>query len=132
MKDNVNVFDLFNRLKHQLEIMHSRFKIRIFKNVNDVNERIQVLYPDPGCNEWSTWYHDVDIETNLQLFFLGDAINNRDALVDSGIILPIFKSVFVMVPDLNLDDQTTTTIFNSIGIPSSLEELEIKFDLLGI
>jgi hypothetical protein len=130
MNDTINIFDLFNRLKQRLEIMHSRFKIRIFKHTDDMNERIQVLYP--GNTKWSTWYLDVDIDTNLQLFFLGNAINNRDALIDSGIILPIYMSVFKLISDLNLDDQAINAIFKPIGIPSSLEELSIKFDLLGI
>jgi hypothetical protein len=129
MTDTINIFDLFNRLKQRLEIMHSRFKIRIFKHADNMNERIQVLYP--GHTEWSTWYLDVDIETNLQLFFLGNAINNRDALIDSGIILPVYMSVFKLISDMNYD-QTTKAIFKPIGIPQSLEEISIKFDLLGI
>ena len=66
-------------------------------------------------------------------FFLGNAINNRDALIDSGIILPVYMSVFKIISDMKLlDDQTTKAIFKPIGIPQSLEEISIKFDLLGI
>jgi hypothetical protein len=97
-----------------------------------MNERIQVLYP--GNTKWSTWYLDVDIDTNLQLFFLGNAINNRDALIDSGIILPIFTSIFETLSNnyAVTNNPSIKNLVQLIGVPQSLEEISIKFDLLGI
>lgn len=130
MKDNVNVFDLFNRFKRCLENIQSNLEIQIYKYDSYVNERICVKYPHD--DRPSMWYFDVDIETNLQLFFLGEAINNRDTLINAGIIGSGFISIFGMISNFGYANQTTKNLVQLIGIPSSLEELEIKFDLLGI
>lgn len=131
MKDDVNVFDLFDRFKRCLENIRSNLEIKISKYDNAFkNERVCVKLPSDKLP--LAWYFDVDIETNLQLFFLGKAINNRDALIDAGIIVPIFTSIFETLSNFSGVNQSTRNIVKLIGIPSSLEEIEIKFDLLGI
>jgi hypothetical protein len=134
MKDSyINVFDLFNRFKRYLENTHSNLEIQISKYDNMFkNERIYVKLPPSVIS--SVWYFDVDIETNLQLFFLGTAINNRDALIDSGIILPIFTSIFETLSNnyAVTNNPSIKNIVQLIGVPQSLEEISIKFDLLGI
>lgn len=132
MKDTVNVFDLFNRFKRCLENIHSNLEIKISKYDDNMfkNERVCVKFPPSTIP--SVWYFDVDIETNLQLFFLGKAINNRDALIDTGIIAPSFTSIFEALYNFSCINQSTKNLVQLIGIPQSLEELSIKFDLLGI
>ena len=133
MKDSVNVFDLFNRFKRYLENTHSNLEIKISNYDNTFkNERVCVKFPPATVP--SIWYFDVDIKTNLQLFFLGKAINNRDALIDSGIIFHNFISIFESLYNYHYhtDNQPIKNIIQLIGIPQSLEELSIKFDLLGI
>lgn len=131
MKDTVNVFDLFDRFKRCLESIQSNLEIKISKFDHWFNnERVCVKLPSDKLP--SVWYFDIDIETNLQLFFLGKAINNRDVLIDTGIIVPVFTSIFETLSNCSSVNQSTRNIVKLIGIPSSLEELEIKFDLLGI
>lgn len=131
MKDGVNVFDLFDRFKRCLENIQSNLEIKISKFDNVFkNERVCVKLSSSTTP--SVWYCDVDIETNLQLFFLGKAINNRDALIDAGIIIPIFTSIFETLSNFDYVNKPTKELIQLIGIPSSLEELEIKFELLGI
>ena len=131
MKDSVNVFDLFNRFKRCLENIQSNLEIKISKFDNVFkNERVCVKLSSSTTP--SVWYRDVDIETNLQLFFLGKAINNRDALIDAGIIIPIFTSIFETLSNFDYVNKPTKELIQLIGIPSSLEEIEIKFELLGI
>lgn len=130
MKDGVNVFDLFDRFKRYLENIQSNLEIQISKYDSYDNERVCVKFPSSKIP--SVWYFDVDIETNLQLFFLGKAINNRDALIDAGIIGPGFTSIFELISNFGYGNKSTKKLVQLIGIPSSLEELKIKFDLLGI
>ena len=68
MKNDVNVFDLFNRFKRCLENIQSNLEIEI-SNYDNLfkNKRIYVKWP--SHIHPSVWYFDVDIETNLRLFF---------------------------------------------------------------
>ncbi len=122
---------LFDRFSRYLKSINSELQI-VLKPENGMNRScIWVKYP--GRTEYSPWYNGIDIDVDLHLFFLGQFIPDRTNLIQSDIIHYYYTSVFEN-SNINCDklDSTTHSIFQSIGLPRSLEELLIKFDILGI
>lgn len=122
---------LFDRFSRYLKSINSELQIVLKPSHSIHRPRIWIKYP--GCTDYSHWYNGIDIDVDLQLFFLGKAISDRTNLIHSGIIHPDYTSVFEN-SNVNCDDldSTTRSIFQSIGLPCSFEELLIKFDILGI
>lgn len=122
---------LFDRFSRYLKSINSELQIAL-KPMDDIHKpRIWVRYPcGANCGHW---YNGIDIDVDLQLFFLGQFIPDRTNLIQSDIIHYYYTSVFENSA-INCDklDSTTHNIFKAIGLPRSLEELLIKFDILGI
>jgi hypothetical protein len=127
-----NAKNLFDRFAKYLKSIDSRLQIDI-KFDDDVN-RFKIWVKYPGINRWWPWYYCFDMDVDLQLFFLGRNLPNRDALVYNNVICYGFTSIFEneSINSIDLLDPQTYYIFQTIGLPQSLEEISIKFDLLGI
>jgi hypothetical protein len=122
---------LFDRFSRYLKSINSELQIAL-KPMNNIHKpRIWVRYP--GGTNCGHWYNGIDINVDLQLFFLGQFIPDRTNLIHSDIIHHYYTSVFEN-SNINCDklDSTTYGIFQAIGLPRSFEELLIKFDILGI
>lgn len=122
---------LFDRFSRYLKSINSELQIAL-KPMHDIHKPcIWVRYPR-GANR-GHWYNGIDIDVDLQLFFLGQFIPDRTNLIHLGIIHHYYTSVFEN-SNINCDklDSTTRSIFQVIGLPRSFEELIIKFDILGI
>jgi hypothetical protein len=124
--------NLFDRFAKYLKSIDSRLQIDI-KMANDV-KRFKIWVKYPATKHWFPWYYCFDMDVDLQLFFLGQNLPNRDTLVYNNVISYNFKSIFETesINDIYLLDSQTYHIFQTIGLPQSLEEISIKFDLLGI
>lgn len=129
MKDNL-ARNLFKRLAKHLRSIDSDIAIKIYRCKD--KQSIRVKYPNDSG--WYSWYMGKDIGVDLQLFFFGQKLDNRDELLENSMIYARFESFFdyalSIVEDL---DNTTYNLVHSIGNGyKSLEELSIKFDLLGL
>jgi hypothetical protein len=129
MKDNL-ARNLFERLAKHLRSIDSDIAIKIC--IHGDKQSIHVKYLN---DEWNSWYKCIDINIDLQLFFLGQNLDNRDELLKNNMISTRFSSFFeyaLIIDPEDLDAQTYN-LLHSIGYSyKSLEELQIKFDLLGI
>ncbi len=127
-----NANNLFDRFSKYLKSINSRVQIDI-KFDDDVNwHKIWVKYPNTK-HEYQ-WYFGFNLDIDLQLFFLGQNLPNRDTLVYNNVIDDSFTSIFEneSINSIDLLDPQTYHIFQTIGLPQSLEEISITFDLLGI
>jgi hypothetical protein len=124
--------NLFDRFAKYLQCIDSCVQIDI-KFADDV-KRYKIWVKYPATNRWLPWYFCFDMDVDLQLFFLGHNLPNRDTLVYNNVIRDDFTSIFEnkSINNINFLDPQTYHIFQIIGLPQSLEELSIKFDLLGI
>ena len=122
---------LFDRFSSHLTSINSNLQIAL-KPENSMHKScIWVKYP---CRtEYAPWYNGIDVDVDMQLFFLGQFLPDRTNLIYSAIINHYYTSVFEN-SNTNCDelDSITRSIFQVIGFPRSLEELLIKFDILGI
>ena len=122
---------LFDRFSSHLTSINSNLQITLKPENGMCRSCIWVKYP--SRTEYAPWYHGIDVDVDMQLFFLGQFLPDRTNLIDSDIINHYYTSVFEN-SNTNCDelDSTTRSIFQVIGFPRSLEELLIKFDILGI
>ena len=129
MKDNL-ARNLFKRLAKHLRSIDSDIAIKIYRCKD--KQSIRVRHQNSG---WYSWYLHENIDVDLQLFFFGQNLENRDELLENNMIYARFESFFDYALSINPKDLDIKTynIVHSIGNGyKSLEELQIKFDLLGI
>lgn len=129
MKDNL-ARNLFKRLAKHLRSIDSDIAIKIYRCRD--KQSIRVKYPNDSG--WYSWYLYEDIDVDLQLFFFGQNLENRDELLENNMIYAHFESFFDYALSIAEDlDAKTYNLVHSIGNDyKSLEELSIKFDLLGL
>jgi hypothetical protein len=124
--------NLFDRFAKYLQSINSRVQIDI--KFSDAAKRFKILVKYPNTNQRFMWYSGFDLNVDLQLFFLGQNLPNRDTLIYNNVISYGFTSIFEneSINSIDILDPQTYHIFQTIGLPQSLEEISIKFDLLGI
>lgn len=124
MKNSL-AYNLFKRISTYLEKIGSSITIGV--SIDDSYIRVYTTHPlQRDLTE--CWYSKLNTQLdNINMCLIGKYCDGRPS--------PPFRSFFQFYND-NIDDSYINIplrqFLYSIGVPTSLEELEIKMDLLGI
>ncbi len=129
MKENL-ARNLFKRLAKHLRSIDSNIAIQIYRYKD--KQSIRVKYPNDS--NWYSWYLHKDIDVDLQLFFFGQNLDNRDELLENSMIYACFESFFDYALSIveYLDAKTYNLVRSIDNDNKSLEEISIKLDLIGV
>lgn len=132
--------DNFNKWVVQLTMNEDCLALKIFNRLNDYLkkhnayvmfkiENEMIYFYSYFFNEWIEWWNssiDLSLDKACEWFLLGSPGKVQTEIGD----FEKYESFFVLCSSFN--DPTIKQICNYIGKPTSLEEITLKMDLMGI
>ena len=123
--ENSLAYSLFKRISAYLEKIGSSITIGV--SIYDSYIRVYITHP-LHRDLVECWYSNLNTQLdNINMCLIGKYCDGKS--------VPSFKSFFQFYNDYIDDSKINRPLrqfLYSIGVPTSLEELEIKMDLLGI
>lgn len=122
--------NVFDRFAAYLKSIDSKIDIVIeADNYSNIVIEINV----PGANNLCFWYEYVNIDIAIQLFFLGQNMQNIDDLLKFNPFKELYRSVFesTVINNKHNLDARTYKLFEYLKNSKSIEEISIKLDLIG-
>ena len=123
--------NVFDRFAAYLKSIDSKIDIAIGAD-NYGNVGIEINFPE--ANSPHILYIGMNTDIAIQLFFLGQNMQNIDELLKFDPFKELYRSIFesTVINNRHNLDAKTYTLFEYIKNSKSIEEISIKLDLLGV
>jgi hypothetical protein len=123
--------NVFDRFAAYLKSIDSKIDIAIGAD-NYGNVGIEINFPE--VNSPQVLYVGMNTDIAIQLFFLGQNMQNIDELLKFDPFKKLYRSIFesTVINNRHNLDAKTYTLFEYIKNSKSIEEISIKLDLLGV
>lgn len=123
--------NVFDRFAAYLKSIDSKIDIAIGTD-NYGNVGIEINFPE--VNSPQVLYVGMNTDIAIQLFFLGQNMQNIDELLKFDPFKKLYRSIFesTVINNRHNLDAKTYTLFEYIKNSKSIEEISIKLDLLGV
>ena len=123
--------NVFDRFTSYLKSIDSKIDISIGTD-NYGNVGIEINFPE--VNSPQVLYVGMNTDIAIQLFFLGQNMQNIDELLKFDPFKKLYRSIFesTVINNRHNLDAKTYTLFEYIKNSKSIEEISIKLDLLGV
>ena len=123
--------NVFNRFAAYLKSIDSKIDIAIGAD-NYGNVGIEINFPE--VNSPQVLYVGMNTDIAIQLFFLGQNMQNIDELLKFDPFKALYRSIFesTVINNKHNLDAKTYKLFEYIKNSKSIEEISIKLDLIGV
>lgn len=123
--------NVFDRFAAYLKSIDSKIDIAIGPD-NYGNVGIEINFPE--VNSPQVLYVGMNTDIAIQLFFLGQNMQNIDELLKFDPFKKLYRSIFesTVINNKHNLDAGTYKLFEYIKNSKSIEEISIKLDLIGV
>lgn len=123
--------NVFDRFAAYLKSIDSKIDIAIGAD-NYGNVGIEINFPE--ANSLQVLYAGINIDIAIQLFFLGQNMQNIDEVLKFDPFKELYRSIFesTVINNKHNLDAKTYKLFECIKNSKSIEEISIKLDLIGV